>query len=127
MDLRPIARKPDIGTAVADKAVAPAAGSSPVVLQKPAAEPVKVDAHVQQPNAALNLDELKNAVEAINKTMQKLSNSLEFSVDKDSNRTIVKVIDRQTNEVVRQIPTQETLEIAQALDKAQGVFIRQKA
>jgi flagellar protein FlaG len=52
---------------------------------------------------------------------------VEFSVDEQSGRTIVRVVDRNTKEIIRQMPSQETLEIAQALDKAQGVLIRQKA
>ncbi|HEX7633662.1 MAG TPA: flagellar protein FlaG, partial [Noviherbaspirillum sp.] len=45
----------------------------------------------------------------------------------DTDRPVVKVVDQQTKTVIRQIPTEETLEIAKALDRVQGLLIRQKA
>jgi flagellar protein FlaG len=41
---------------------------------------------------------------------------LHFSYDAESGNTIVKVIDRNTQEVIRQIPDQIFLKIAEALD-----------
>ena len=73
------------------------------------------------------LKEVKQAVSDINKAMQFMSRELEFSVDTDSDRTIVKVIDQQTREVIRQMPTKEALEIGKALEKAQGLLIKQTA
>jgi flagellar protein FlaG len=46
--------------------------------------------------------------------------SLQFSIDEDSKDIVVKVIDQSTKEVVRQIPTEEALEIAKSLDKMRG-------
>ena len=63
----------------------------------------------------------------INKAMQFMSRELEFSVDTDSQRTVVKIIDQQTKEVIRQMPTAEALEIGKALEKVQGLLIRQTA
>lgn len=37
------------------------------------------------------------------------------------------MIDRQTKEVLRQMPSEEALAIAHALDKLQGLMIKQKA
>lgn len=73
----------------------------------------------QQPSAA----QLTQAVASINEAMQKLAPGLEFSIDQESNRTIVKVIDQQTKELIRQMPSAETLEIAKALDRVQGLLI----
>ncbi|MBC3870271.1 flagellar protein FlaG [Undibacterium oligocarboniphilum] len=66
------------------------------------------------------------AVADINKVIQSLSQNLQFSVDKDSKRVVVKVIDQQTNQVLRQIPSEEALEISKSLDKLQGLLIRQQ-
>lgn len=70
---------------------------------------------------------LDDALKHINKSMQALGQNLEFSVDADTDRTVVKVIDQDTKEVIRQMPTAEALEIAKALDRVQGLMIRQKA
>jgi flagellar protein FlaG len=72
-------------------------------------------------------EQVKQAVSDINKSMQSLSQGIEFSIDTDSKQNIVKVIDPQTKEVLRQMPTQEALEIAKALDQMIGKLIKEKA
>ena len=72
-------------------------------------------------------EQINKAVQDINKTIQAASQNLEFSVDQDAHQVIVKVIDQQTREVLRQIPTEEVLEIAKSLDKLQGLLIKQTA
>ncbi|MEG2029439.1 MAG: flagellar protein FlaG [Janthinobacterium sp.] len=74
-----------------------------------------------------DLKDVRQAVSDINKAMQFMSRELEFSVDTDSQRTVVKIIDQQTKEVIRQMPTAEALEIGKALEKVQGLLIRQTA
>ena len=71
--------------------------------------------------------QVRQAVEAIAKTIQSLSSNLEISVDEDSGRSIVKVIDKETHELIRQMPSEEVLAIAKALDKFQGLLIQQQA
>lgn len=82
---------------------------------------------VQQPSAAAPASQLDDALHSINKSMQSLSQEIQFSIDPDSDRTIVKVVDQRTKEVIRQMPSVEALEIAKALDRLQGLLIRQKA
>jgi flagellar protein FlaG len=71
--------------------------------------------------------ELQSAVEKMNLSMTAASQDLQFSVDEDSKKTVVKLIDRNTHEVLRQMPTKEALEIAKSLDKAMGKLIDQHA
>jgi flagellar protein FlaG len=73
------------------------------------------------------IEELQTAVEKIQEFIRKSASDIKFTIDEDSGRTVVKVIDRETQEIIRQIPSQETLDLAQALDKLQGLLIRQKA
>ena len=72
-------------------------------------------------------EQVNSAVKHLNETMSASSQDLEFSVDEDSKKTIVKLVDRNTHEVLRQMPTKEALEIAKSLDKAMGKLIDQKA
>ena len=104
------------GTAKPAAPAAPAATDS-----KPAVKAASKE------DAQSELREVKQAVSDINKAMQFMSRELEFSVDTDSERTVVKVIDQQTREVIRQMPTKEALEIGRALEKVQGLLIRQTA
>ncbi len=82
---------------------------------------------VQQPDQAPSLAQVNEAVQNINKSLSTLNPNLEFSVDTDSKRTVVKVIDQTTKEVIQQIPSKETLEIAKALDTVRGLLIKQQA
>lgn len=97
-------------------------------LTVPASVPPAKAVAAAQPSAAdSDLGPVIDAVHNINKTMQAMSQKLEFSIDTDSKRPIVKVVDQETNEVIRQMPTAEALEIAKALDRVRGLLIRQKA
>lgn len=71
--------------------------------------------------------QLSQVVLEINKAMKALGRGIEFSIDQDSQRTVVKVVDQETGDVIRQMPSAEALEIGKALDKLQGLLIRQSA
>lgn len=75
-------------------------------------------------------EELKLATDNINKAMQQSNQNLqfEFSMDTDTKKTVVKVVDRQTGEMVRQIPSEETIAIARSIDRFQrSLLLNQKA
>lgn len=67
------------------------------------------------------------AIEAINQSAQKLNSSVQFSLDTRSKQPIVRVVDNETGQLIRQIPTEEVLEIRQALDRIVGLLIHQTA
>lgn len=89
------------------------------------AAPVASDAKTA--SAPVSTEQVKQAAAAINTAIQSLSRGLQFSVDEDTHKTVVRVVDTQTNEVIRQMPSEEALAIAKALDKLQGLLLRQKA
>lgn len=90
-----------------------------------AAAPATDAATPAQPSASEA--QLQDAVNAANDFIKPITNSVEFSLDKDANKMVVKVMDNATKEVIRQIPSVEMLAIAKALDKIQGLLIKQKA
>lgn len=98
--------------------------AAPVVTASSIANPVQQS---EQSKPTYTREQVNQAVEALNKTVQASSQNLEFSVDKDMSVVVVKVVDQQTKQVLRQIPTEEALEIAKSLDKLQGLLIKQTA
>lgn len=70
---------------------------------------------------------LKQAVQDIQKFVQSIKRNLEFSIDQTSGRVVVKVIATDTGEVVRQIPTEEVLKLADSLSTAGNVLFNGKA
>jgi flagellar protein FlaG len=101
----------------------PASGASATAPAAPAAPAQATKSKAASATAA----ELAKAVEAVNKSLDSRSQAIEFSIDDTDKRPIIKVVDQQTKEVIRQIPSEEMLEIARALDKAQGLLINHKA
>lgn len=71
--------------------------------------------------------QLRDAVTQLNQAMQSMSPGLEFSIDPDSQRSVVRIIDQNTGDLIRQMPSAEALEIARALDKMQGMLISLRA
>lgn len=74
-----------------------------------------------------DIGEVQKALEEVEKAVAPMAQSLQFSLDKDSGRTVVKVMDTDTNEVIRQIPSEEVLAISKAVDKLKGLLLKQQA
>lgn len=58
---------------------------------------------------------------------QNVKRALTFSLDEDSGATIIKVIDRNTDEVIRQIPREEFLRVQNAVSKSIGMILNESA
>lgn len=71
--------------------------------------------------------DLKQAVQDLNNYAQSLRRDLRFSIDEESGETVVKVMDHESGEVIRQIPSEELLAIAHSLKNAQGLLLSAKA
>ena len=72
--------------------------------------------------------QLKNAVDKINQSMREINSNLQFSVDEDTQKMVVKVVESQTGKVIKQFPSEEALAIAKAIDRFQrGLLVQQKA
>lgn len=99
------------------------------VTPRPVADtPVHTDVPIhnipQQPSPA----ELKNAVETLNKVMQQSNQNLEFSVDTDTDKVVVRMVDTSTGQLIRQFPSEETLAISRGIEEfQQGMLLKQKA
>lgn len=71
--------------------------------------------------------ELEDAVKEVNDFLKPINSSIQFNLDDDTGKTIVKVIDLATKDVIRQFPSEEMLSIAKAIDKMKGLLVQQKA
>jgi len=70
---------------------------------------------------------LQDSVEKLNDFVLPYNTSLSFSIDEDIGTVVVKVTDKETKEVIKQLPSEEALELAKALDKLKGLLVQQKA
>lgn len=85
--------------------------AKPVVPEK-IAETSDSNASQQQQQGQQQLQE---AVSRINDYVQNVQRSIRFSVDEVSGKDVVTVLDKQTDEVIRQIPIEEVLVFARNL------------
>ena len=100
----------------------PAAGA-PAAGTPTGAPAASATTAVQQPDA----QQIAQAVDEMRTAIAPVAQNLRFSIDQDIGRTIVKVVDASTDEVIRQIPSEEIVAIAKAMDKLQGLLIKQEA
>lgn len=73
----------------------------------------------------LSKEEITALVEELNKAMQMVGTTLAFYVDEHTKKTVVKVLDAQTHEVIRQIPPEQMLEISQKISELMGILVDQ--
>lgn len=101
----------------------PPAAAAPAVPNDAA----RVNAADAASKSSISDTEIKHALEAINRFLNPVNGNIEFSQDADTGRSLVKIVDTQTQTVLRQIPTKEALEIAKQLDRLQGLLVREQA
>ena len=68
------------------------------------------------PEAPVSAEEVERAVQRLSELMSETQRSLRFQVDELSGRTVITVLDAETNEVVRQIPSPELLAVVRHLE-----------
>lgn len=81
----------------------------------------------QKKSEAPSRQDIEQATEQVKKFISPTNSDIRFSIDEDTGITVVKVMDKTTNEIIRQIPGDEILQIAKALDRLQGLLVKQQA
>ena len=70
--------------------------------------------------------QVSSAVAEINKSLQLASIGVQFEFDKEARTMVTKVIDVESGEVIRQMPSEEVVRFSKALGKLQGLLVSQK-
>ena len=87
-----------------------------------------LDTPFSAPAPPVTQEAVAAAVQSANAYVQQsTSSSLQFSLDDASGRTVVKVVDTETEEVLRQFPSEEMLAISKSIDRMQGLLINREA
>ena len=68
----------------------------------------------------LSISDIESSLEEAEQRFQTVNRALRFSVDEGSGRTVIRVIDRETDEVIRQIPPEDVLRIAEQIRETGG-------
>ena len=104
----------------------------PVAAQAPqdaSKRQVEEPARQQADSHSANIEpaELEKAVEKVREVFQKVEPRLQFEVDPDLHRVIVKIMNGESGEVIRQIPPQEVLDLARNFQASTGLLLKQQA
>ena len=111
---------------------APVSASNPAVAT---ATSVLLDKPIEKQPAAAKVEtspptdlQLQKSLDHINTVLLQSNINIQFNVDASTKRPVVKLIDTQTGEVLRQFPTDAALSISRSIDRLQqGMLLSQKA
>lgn len=108
--------------------IADTVASNAAPVQPAAASGVRAGAAYPDASGASQLPpdaspDMTAAVNELFDVLKTTSIGLRFEIDEDTHRVITKVIDKDTGELIRQLPSEEVLRFARAIDKLQGLFV----
>ncbi len=72
-------------------------------------------------------ERIRQAVHDIRRAVEPIANNLYFSIDQESGKTVIRVVDSKTREFIRQIPSEELISISHALSRLAGLLVQAKA
>jgi flagellar protein FlaG len=104
-------------------AAAPPATGRPVARQSGKDLPADGQKLPESPAPAPTPERVAQAVQQIQSFLNSSQRQLQFQVDQGSGRTVVRVINPETKELIRQIPSEEVLKLAQAIGAQGGQII----
>lgn len=84
---------------------------------------MKQDAVDNEPNP----DKLAQVAAELSDMMSMMRKGLAFKVDENSGQAVVTVLDRDTGDVIRQMPSEEALKLAEKLSEVTGLLMKTEA
>lgn len=72
-------------------------------------------------------EQVREVARQLQQVTEPVAQNLQFMVDGETGKTVIRVVDSATKEVIRQIPNEEVLAIARAMDRLQGLLLKGKA
>lgn len=72
-------------------------------------------------------DDLNQIVARMNESLTLIRTDLQFQIDAGGTRLVVNVVDRDTGEIIRQIPSTHAQRVEAALDELKGTLIEDVA
>ncbi|PTS83628.1 flagellar biosynthesis protein FlaG [Pseudomonas sp. HMWF032] len=97
------------------------------VERKQAEEAAVATATKAESSPAASREEVEAAVATIQDFVQSVRRSLNFSLEEGSGRVVVKVTDAGSGDVIRQIPSEEALQLAENLSEVRSLLFKAEA
>jgi flagellar protein FlaG len=77
--------------------------------------------------AGIGAEQTRELAETVRNYLADINTSLNFEIHEKTGELVVKVVDRNTSEVIRQIPREELLKLHDKLEELRGVLFSGKA
>ncbi|SFL23056.1 flagellar protein FlaG [Halanaerobium salsuginis] len=71
-------------------------------------------------------DEVRESVKDINEIVDKVKEGLSFQIHEDTEKMMVKVVDLNTDEVIKELPPEEMLDLQARIHEMVGILIDEK-
>jgi len=84
------------------------------------------EAELRGENIPISDEQLIKAIERAIKTVEGATTSLKFSVHKETKQILVKVLNQETGEVIREIPPEKNLDMIAKIWEMAGLFVDEK-
>lgn len=86
-------------------------------------KPASTTAISEAEETSVSTETITRNIEKLNARVQNIQRDLQFSVDAETGRTVIRVIDSETRETIRVIPPEDILAIEQRLNGSSGLLI----
>lgn len=80
----------------------------------------------QKDKQQMSTDEVKEVVESFQEMSETIQTKLSFSVDEENNEIVVKIYDKESEELIRQFPSDEMLSLQDKMSDLAGFLFDQK-
>jgi len=77
---------------------------------------------VANDNVSLTVTEIEQMVEALNNAKEMQQRNLNFRIDDENGRTVIKVIDRETENLIKQIPSEDMITLVNHMQDMQSLL-----
>ncbi len=86
-------------------------------------EPIKLE---KSQNPRLGPEQIEEVVTRLQNSLQHVEPRIELSVDKELNQIIVSVFDKESGDLIRQIPSEEILKLDRFFADQSGLFVEEE-
>lgn len=76
-------------------------------------------------NQQLEREQLEKVAQQLQEFMGGMNRTLQFQVDEDSGRDVIKILDKTSGDVIKQYPSEEVLSLVSKLSESAGILIDQ--
>ena len=88
---------------------------------------VEADLKASTPATLPTKEQVEQAAARVKDVLRGTTSRLEIEIDSNLHKVVVKILNVESGEVIRQIPAQELLDLAKHLDNPKGLLVQERA